>query len=473
MDIRTLFKIKINIPDIDYYYPYKAHSKLEYETELITENEFKDFTLKVYFESQEYLDEKVSMWDSQNDENLLSKIEILKIYSPDNLLSIELKNYRITKIQSSRYYDDNLSSFLITLNGIKKVFRNSEKQSSEFYLNTQANKLVELNYSYNANFSRENKPFRWIPTHKRNEFLKFNKVNYKLEYNFYHSNNNESTVQITKEPKITIKYQGLCESDIKKHVQILCALYSFYTQESIDFSYSKIYLNDKVIIEFRKVDNAIVKNIHGMFIWDFHQNPENLICNVNSNKLFNNDNFVIKIVERYIYSLKTTGETKFMVLYNIIEQIRNKYILDSVIEKEKAGESPNLNKVVEEYEFNLSKTATTKKIKEIIGQITELVVDKQKDLFKNDVKYKITPIKVISLINQFKSLFDYLEINPKEFELDFLEIKSLRDSIFHGRPINEREAELEELNNYKKLPRFTGIIILKYFGINKLSEIDK
>lgn len=473
MNIRTLFTIKIDLPAIDLSFPNKIPSKLEYETELIAENELKDFTLKIYYDSNEYLADIVLWWFSQKDENILSKIEILKIHSPENLISIELKDYGIKRIQSSSYCDENLSFFLITLNGIKKVFKNNEKRSSEFYLNTQANQLVELNYQYYQNFSWLDKPYKWEPIHKRNDFLKFHNINYKLEYNFYHSNEKGPIVKITKEPRISIKYEGHSESDLKKHAEILCSLYSFYTQNTIAFYYSRIYLKDKVIIEFKKVENALSKNTHGMFIWDFYQNPENLICNVNTQKLFENYEFTKKIVERFIYSLKTTGETKFMVLYNIIEQIRNKYILNKEIEIEKAGEIPNLKKVVEEFEFKTSKTQTATKIKEILDQITELVVDDQKEAFRNDIKYKITPIKVISLINQFNSLFDYLDLNPKEYNLDFIKIKSLRDSIFHGRPINEREKELEELNEFKKLPRFTAVIILKYFGINKLSEIKR
>lgn len=473
MNIRTLFTIKIDLPDTNLSFPNKIPSKLEYETELIAENDLKDFILKIFYDPKEYLADTVLWWFSQKNENILSKFEILKIHSPENLIDIELKNYGIKKIQSSSYCDENLSFFLITLNGIKKVFKNNEKRSSEFYLNTQANKLVELNYRYHQNFSWLDKPYKLEPIHKRNDFLKFHQVNYKLDFNFYHSNENESTIKITKEPKFSIKYEEHSESVIRKHAEILCSLYSFYSQNKIDFFYSRIYLKDTMIIEFRKVENALAKNVHGMFIWDFYQNPENLICNVDTQKIFENFKFTQKIVERFIYSLKTSGETKFMVLYNIIEQIRNKYILNKEIEIEKAGDIPNLKNVVEEFEFKPSKTQTTKKIKNILSQITELVVDSQQEAFKNDIKYKITPIKVISLINQFNSLFDYLELDPKEYELDFIKIKSLRDSIFHGRPIYERETELESLNNYKKLPRFTATIILKFLGINKLAEIKR
>ena len=196
-----------------------------------------------------------------------------------------------------------------------------------------------------------------------------------------------------------------------------------------------------------------------------------MIENVDALHLLANYEFATKIVDRYNFALKTEGESRFMILYNVLEQIRNEYILNGKIDHEKvAGKS---KKVIEEYKFKTSKTKTDKIIKDKLYELIEIIDDEHKQLFEAEISQKLKPIKVFSMINQFKSLFDHINISPEEFGLDFLKIKAMRDIIFHGNPIAEKKIYLDEINKYKYLPKFVGLIILKYFGINDISKIEK
>jgi hypothetical protein len=477
MENRTFFKLKINIDNLDSFIPFstKQCSKI-YKCELII-NDKKDneIKLKIFFDDKEYLGDKIVSWSHNNDLNIVDYFQAIEIIQPENLLEIDFLNYKYKGMgNSTSYYENGLKYFTIKLTGIKKIYNNSENLTSTVYLNQPSFRLIELNYQYNNNFSWENEKYKWQPENKIKDYIKFGNIAFKPEHKFYNSTKNHlEKISIRKEPKLSIEYNNLTELEIKNHIELICTLYSFYSLENIDYSISRIYTKDRLHIEIKDVSNNNIKDFHGIFRWDFFQNPLNLLINVNPNLILEDLDFYKKTVERFIYSQKTSGESKFMILYSILEQIRNKYILGKKIEIEKAGEEPNLKKVVEEYSFNLSKTKTDKFIKKTLEGITEIVSECDKELFKKEIKFKLTPIKVVSMINQFQSLFDYLQIEPKDFELDFQELKSLRDSIFHGRPISEDLKKLNKINLYKCLPKFVGTVILKYSGINDIKQIKQ
>lgn len=163
-----------------------------------------------------------------------------------------------------------------------------------------------------------------------------------------------------------------------------------------------------------------------------------------------------------------------MILYNILEQIRVQYILEKKIELEKAGDPPKLNKVTQEYEFKESRTQVDKNIRAALEKVSEIIIDDQKEDFKTEISHKVKNIKLMSMANQFISLFNYTNINPSICNLDFDEIRLMRNKIFHGNPIEDLEIEyLEKISRYDRFPRFVGIMLLKYFGIDNLNEIEK
>jgi hypothetical protein len=206
-----------------------------------------------------------------------------------------------------------------------------------------------------------------------------------------------------------------------------------------------------------------------MFAWDFHNDPLNLISDIDVKTAIERKDFLMRIIDRYNYALKTDGESKFMVLYSILEQVRNEYILSGKIEKDKAGITPNLKKVKEEFSFKIRSKDVDSAIKEILSKIADIVSDEQREQFLQELPSKIGSIKLLTMTNQFKSLFEYLNISPEAFGLDFRKLLALRNSIFHGRPVSDVQY-LAEINSYKHLPKFTGVIILNFLGISSFSK---
>lgn len=476
MEERTFFKLKINIPDLDKYFPsQEVKSGINpYFAELIVDekNNF-EISIKIYFDYKEYLGEKIMRWNHSNDYNILDRFEVIEINNTKNLISIDFSGFRSKGMtNSSSFFEFDQKFFIIRITGITKIYRNSDKCSSEFYLNQAAFKLIELNYHYSTSWFDE--PFKLEPQNNIKDFIKFGKIAFKPEHNFYNSNKYDlDEIKIKKEPKLIISYSNLSEAEIKEHVVALCSLYSFYSGHNISYFLSRIYTEDKLFIEIKDVDNNEIEDEHGIFRWDFSQNPLNLIINVKSSHLIKNLKFVQRIVRRYNYALKTEGETKFMILYNILEQLRNEYIRNKNTQTETSINQLNPNKVIEEYTFNRSKTETDKFIKEKLSEIIDIVDDKHKDLFKNEIRFKVAPIKLLSMTNQFESFFTHIEAEPAKFNLNFIELKTLRDSIFHGKPVYENLKILGNINRYNHLPKFVGTVILKYFGIANLDNIDK
>lgn len=121
MNERTFFKLKIKIPDLDRYFPSPAMKSSDepYLSELIIDekNNF-EISIKIFFNSKEYLGEKIMRWNHSDDSNLLDKFEVIEISSPKNLIGIDFSNYRSKgMINNSTFFEFNQKFFLIKLYG--------------------------------------------------------------------------------------------------------------------------------------------------------------------------------------------------------------------------------------------------------------------------------------------------------------------------------------------------------------------
>lgn len=471
---RTFFKLKINIPDLDKAIAIENSdpSSFEYKTELVIEDE--ETLIKIFFPDKEYLDDKISWWNQKSEVELLRYFEVIEILESKDLLDIDFSDFEYKGIStSSNFYEFGLKYFIIKINGIRKKYTDSNVEKTEFYLSKAGFQLVEMNYEYPFKFPWVEGPYELTPKNNVLEFIKFDKIEFKPEHNFFNRTKYDSAlVSIQKEPRLIVKHDGLTEKEIRKRVSLLCALFSFYANDEIDYFVARIQAKDGFFYEKRDYKQLEI-NGHGIFMWDFYRNPLNLIVSVDAPHLIQNFEFVTNTITRFNYALKLKGESKFMILYNILEQIRNQYILDKKIEQEKAGENPNPKKVIEQYIFNHSKTQTDKFIKETLEKIVEIVHEDHKEIFKSEINQKVGGIKLMSMANQFKSLFECTNMDPSKYDLDFIKIKDLRNTIFHGSPVGDDSEYLEKVNSYERFPRFVGIMILKYFGIDDLSQVKK
>jgi hypothetical protein len=469
---QIFFKLRIDIPDLDKHEPDAQKSALEYVAELVFETNT-DCYIKIFFDLKERLDGKVMSWEPHHAYTLLSKFIVTGIIAPDHLKHIDFCHYEYKGMASEKLDEFGKLHFTVRLKGIRLVYEAAEQRDSEIYLNHTSFPLIELNYRYTQFFSWSKEKFQFEPLNNIKEFIPFNKIEFKPEHNFYVSTKStDKLVHVTKEPRLKIQHENLTAAEVQIHTEMLCSLYSFYSNKKIDWEYSRIYAEGKLFIEFRDTVQEENKFPHGIFIWDFIQNPLNLVRNVNAGHVVENSEIVSRLVERYTYALNANDEIKFLILYSVLEELRNYYILAGQIEKERAGIPPNLNRVKDEYRFTRSANKTYDFIKDSLKQISEIVVPEEKEQFENEVSFKVNSIKIMSMTDQFRSYFAYVGIDPQRYDLDFKELKSLRDNIFHGRPIKDREY-LKKVNWYERLPRLTGELLIKFFGIEDLKKIEK
>ncbi len=469
-----VFRVRIDCPELCKYFP-ASTDKMTYEYDCKLEySDIDNIKLKVFFKSEESLDRRFMQWAHDYEGNIFSRLSVLEIFSSKDLIEIDLGNSHYKSMKSAEYFNDQYSYLTIGLYGIRLVYKNREAEDSKFYLNKTSFNLIELGYQYNNKIYQDFEEYTWAPRLRFSEAVPFNDIKFFPEFRFYTlEGNNGEEVRIKKEPRIRVESSNLSEIEIRNHVRALCNLYSFYTQKSIECRVSQIYTNGHFYYEVSRVSEEVMKFPHGMFLWKFFQNPMNLIRNVDSGNILMRQEFVSSIIKRFLYALQSQGETQFMLLFNILEQLRNQYILEGKIEKEKAGSPPNIRKVKEEFSFIYGSDRVRKELKKILNQVTDLLQDSEKEMFDEEMHHKISMIKLMGLANQYESLFQFLKISPNEYGLDFSKVKSLRDSIFHGRPIDEDADFLEYVNYHTRMPIFIGTLMLRYFGIENLDNITK
>lgn len=471
MSERILFKVRINIPDLDKFDPFAQPCETDYEVELV--QECNSHYLKIFFEGNQALDRKIMSCEPNYSFSLLSKFEVVEVISPERLLHVDFCEYDHKGMKSVTIDESGKQYFTINLKGIRLVYENSHQGDTEVYLNNTAFPLIEMNYRYAPNFPWKNDEFKFEPRNNLKEFIPFEKVRFIPEQNFYISNKStEKRINIVKEPRLRLRHDNATQSEIMKCVDILCALYSFYTNQKIDWRTSKVYAEGKLTIESRETQEEENKFVHGIFIWDFIQNPLNLIQNVDPLQLISNSDLVLRLIDRFNYAMRASDETKFMILYSILEELRNHYILTGLVEAKPDGTPANLNRVKEEYRFVYGVDKTDSYIGECLISITKIVDESEQSMFADEIPYKVSAIKLMSMSSQFKSYFKFLGVDSLPYELDFKQLKSLRDTIFHGRPIKDKEY-LKKVIWYAHLPRFVGELMIKFFGISDLKAIDK
>ncbi|WP_276368734.1 hypothetical protein [Chryseolinea sp. H1M3-3] len=473
MDERIFFKFTIDIPDIDKSEPDSQTSVCEHHGELL----FKDptnITLKIFYLPLERLDRKIMGWQTDYSYRLLSKFIVSEVKSSyQNLLMIDFTEYEYSGMQNStEFHESGFEYFTIQLTGIKLIYKSDIQSDSEIYLNGTAFNLIELHYRYHYNLPWKNDQFKWEPTNKVKDWIKFNDISFIPEHRFITSTKSTDTkVSLEKLPRLRIKNNNdLSESEIKTHVNLLCDLYSFYCHKEITWTESKIYSADKLYYEVKRAPSEDNKMPHGIFIWDFIQNPLNLIRKVDTAFMFKEASLVGKMIRRFNYSFKVPDESKFMILYGLLEELRNQYIQNQLIEKDSNG---NPNRAKEEYDFVLRRKDVDAEIEKALELLVSVVDPRQQAMFRQDIKHKVLGIRVMSMTNQFRSYFEFIKVNPDTFGLDFSKLKSLRDKIFHGRKLDDSLDTLKKAVWFEHLPRFTGILLLKFFGIESVDKIEK
>ena len=155
--------------------------------------------------------------------------------------------------------------------------------------------------------------------------------------------------------------------------------------------------------------------------------------------------FSIQLIVYQILKAKThvkylRGISKFLILYNILEQLKVTY-----------GNSQK----EESFNFTLSKKDTNSFILNALLSIKEIVKESDKEEFHEHIKNHVKTVKYKKMKDQFIELFELYY--PSFLIDDLVPIIKLRNKIFHGNMVVDTNL-IDEIN--KKLKHTVGKILL-------------
>ena len=199
--------------------------------------------------------------------------------------------------------------------------------------------------------------------------------------------------------------------------------------------------------EYKFIEDQIDDNEHDTWA-DRFENLFKFLKAIDYKKVAECNDLLTEITNRLIKSQYVDEISEFMLLYNVIEKIRNYYLSLGL---ENGGFS-----IKEEYDFETSKKRTNKFIKEKILEISSIVADYDKEDFKKNASNKITFIRKTGLMDQFSSLVTFLELSINDYNIDFKKLINIRNNLYHG----NRADENYQLYN-KEMRKFINHILVK------------
>jgi hypothetical protein len=392
----------------------------------------------------------------------LNLLESIKTASDDEHIILDLSNSKIINIEDdgSKWENDNRFT-LITLDFCRKIINaNLGIPHSEFSLTEGGLHLLDELYDFEL-FGYDN-PYSFNVKEKEYHEIILGKyrLNFILKFEVF-SEENINELRIRRWPRLIIsevrKEFIEDESLLYSEIESIMNLLSYFQNQKIHYTYGRIKRENSTI------EYNLTKEKKGFDLpkaSPLKENGTSVYYYLNScdfDFILLNSEFVANLINRFIYSEYLEGESKFMILYNLIEQTRNFFIQIS-IDKD---ESIIIN---DEYNFKLSKSKTDKIINNKIKELSEIVIEAEQEFFKQNANKKVNFIKKKLMQNQFDEFFKYIDINLEDYDLNFIELLKIRNVIYHGGNYKSTGIELE--SNIHKLRKLVSTVI-EYILYNK------
>lgn len=352
---------------------------------------------------------------------------------------LDFTSSKLIEIKESPFWEHFKKPLILKIDNLELLFDYKYAIDGHFQLIENAHQHIEelIHYGFLANHDPND---LFIFSNNNREII-FGPIQLSLSLNHEYGDSTKFQFEIIKDAYLTIKddSSNLKDIDIIKHGNLLCTLMSLFWEKSIDFFNAHIRINDnqnyhtRVIYKYSNhfIDDAIEYNLKDRYttIYDF-------IESLNYTKTLNINPLLEEIVPRIIMSKNVDEISEFMLLYNVIEKIRNYCIINPI------DESKLLIK--EEFKFIVSKSKTNDIIKNKIKEIAEIVDPLDVQAFLEKASDKVSFIKKTGLIDQFDSLVKYLTLDPLAYDLNFTNLIKIRNDIYHG------NAPREDVKPYNK-----------------------
>jgi hypothetical protein len=392
--------------------------------------------LKIFFNQNTYLDERIGIWIGKNwrARNKLTKsIKILKINEPEKVISIDFSVCKDVKISwGSNYVENDTHFFILNLDRIEieynPVFTDEKIKQSELFLTPNSVNVINQHITISAFLKTRNV---WESKNCITEFVKFGEVEFLLDFYHYTEKdfNGDSTI-IKRTPVILIKHENISYENILIYSSVLCSLLSYYSGLNIDYKFLRHHTakqtktSKKIYFEENQVNTKL-------YFGNYDSDVYNLISGT-SNQIIKDHVFLQELMSKLNLSRYITGSTRFLILFSILELLRGK-----IYGGKKSKEKFSFNSPDKIDEFILLKLDEIKK---------EIKSEEEKEIFERIKKSKLDNIKYISQVDQFNVFLKEMDIKIKDYQLSIPNILKLRNRIIHGSHINQDDLQLSETN---------------------------
>ncbi|HET6558027.1 MAG TPA: hypothetical protein VFG54_11980 [Prolixibacteraceae bacterium] len=405
-------------------------SNCDYDSKLIYNQRNPEYLqLTIYYKQSDYLFEKFELLQ-KNGISILSlikpKINIHQWEHPDILI---FSQSNIVEIQDSPFWEHNKKPVIITIDNAEILLNGRYVGDGRFKLTKNVFQHLD-EYVIYGGLGRHRWDDKFIEKDVNRETT-FGPINFILSFeHFYEQKYSKQNIYILRDAYLTLtdSTEKLTDNELIQIGKSLCLLMSFYWGKPIDFFIANIRVNNIENYRTREIlkyADHFIDDSHDFLLKKKFKTFYDFAESVDYGKFIANSDILFEIIPRILKTKNVDEISSFMVLYNIIEKIRNYYLT-----------SPSDGKqftIKEEFDFKLSKKKTNEYIKNKIKEIIEIVVDTDAEEFENKASDKVTFIRKTGLKDQFDSLLTYLELEPKSYDIDFVNLINIRNNIYHGK----------------------------------------
>ncbi|UOU96989.1 hypothetical protein MUU74_10835 [Chryseobacterium daecheongense] len=376
------------------------------------------------FENKEATDVYEKFCLSDNSLGLFE--ENFNVIESDNKISSDKS--RIWKAERSGFKDSN-SFFTVYLTSICIVKKNEYKENinqGKVYLNNNGLKITNNFYSFFTNFKDKN-IFEIGRMDSMKDFYNCDGLKFRPELEFWGNDRRDSEeFTIKKIPIINYSFENESYESAKEKIDIICKFLSFC------FGIRVNYIN----LHYRTVDNiyyfsnyeTLDHTYNSKFSPIFRFLKENcriekILCTDWFNHYIQKGKKLDKAIENYLHSREVDGNSKFLLLFNIIEIF-------------------NVKQEVEKFDLNELKEENFKKALELIE---ETLVDKDEvNLLRDKWKWSINKLVLKPIKSPLEETLKHNGIEAEKFGFSFKSLKDIRDKLTHGSVGSIKEQKLKD-----------------------------
>jgi hypothetical protein len=371
--------------------------------------------IQIFYKAGDYLFDKME-YLQENDINIIDGISIYEPQYAHPSTNINLKESTLISLKDDGgYWENGFQYIIIEIDRIKIQDKYTSGNDNYAVVTLHENALAPIHSEYKYEMFEYDYPNKFEAINNR-EFINFGDIMFRLEFDFRPTYFYKGKFKIKFIPKIKIRKPNyssieLSQNAIIKHIDAICILLSFYYNRQIDYFHCIINEPNNILtfVKYLDFSSDFTKPID---FTDDNNTLDSLINEADFEKVCNHFELITNIVFKLIFSSRLDTISEFMILYNIIEIIRNHYLT-----------LKQISKVKENYTFNHKRSQVNETIRLKLSEIAEMINENQKESFIKSIDNQIVSLKRMNQRDQFNSLFEHLKIATiSKYKLDFNEI---------------------------------------------------